>query len=959
MQRVVLEKSEKPTSQSLEFRISKFQRERTEASIIYEVKSVRAIFDPDLAGGNGGYRCPPGTQNAGRWTDKFGRNCGIGVARRIGNAIGKIGGVDPAPARAVAAENRAQKLDERARKLEERAAGIVRKPATPVASRLPEPGVGRADARKERKIRRLEEAAARQEAAVQRLRPVEKEPEAPAKPKLVRAKPRAATPDRGKVVERRKIGVRGEGDGRGKPLPFKPESVWKGYGLDGSAERPFKDLTEGEMELLRMKVRIRRNESKTTPAQANVLREMLNKIQAEEDTRVDEAEVNVANLPPFKPGIMHGVGMGAKVRSLDINDFDKDEQAKITEYSAAVRNEIANGRDSWNDSYELQKRYDDIENQVVENQVRRDRLGDLIRSDRELRARPNLLLERQVEFTKSSNGIKLLDDERRVVRERLDILKSRDVVLSSIAEAKDSKLLVAEREKAVRRAELIMQNLVNPALRHPDTIVDINDWDAKIVKNLVQIKKDLETFKTSIAGPTDKKEIIEFGGDSLRRRQAELDSLISDLNNASVEDKADALQALQDYRDTIKAERLRLGAEEERPEAKDSNNLRRYLAIAENEAGLSVWNSGISKRLAIYDGIGDSVERPVILGDIAGIDGPRQITNSNITSKKAAITHIKNGGSLSDVPNEFWYEAVLANSSLSRSDPDSLFKRIDDDNKGAVGQTVIFVLRNQYGTPSTKGYVFKASKPEDNAGEIFSQELMIEHGFPVEQAGWDGMGRIKNGKRQKFVVLPYVANGVDVPSEIVNSKSGRSVNFDHGAFDGVEAEAIATRVHSFLHNYMLGTKDRHYQNGFTMVVNGHPVTIPIDQGWAGGITNLSLKDYGMFSLYTSRNGLAVDSSIYDDAQRYLSGDENERYAQAVVDTYDGMIERAENIMSESLEYWTNRVSIQDPSITPDQVANKVKTVYNLYDLKLAALKADRKKNLAMFMSKPLYDRLVA
>lgn len=65
-----------------------FINDQNLSSITYDLKAARAIFDPGLAGGNGGYRCPVGTRYGGQITDRYGRGCGWGVARRLVNAIG-------------------------------------------------------------------------------------------------------------------------------------------------------------------------------------------------------------------------------------------------------------------------------------------------------------------------------------------------------------------------------------------------------------------------------------------------------------------------------------------------------------------------------------------------------------------------------------------------------------------------------------------------------------------------------------------------------------------------------------------------------------------------------------------------------------------------------------------------------------------------------------------------------
>lgn len=72
----------------VEYKALAFTHDNNYASIAYDLKSSRATFDPNLAGGNGGFRCPVGTRYGGQITDRYGRGCGWGVARRLVNAIG-------------------------------------------------------------------------------------------------------------------------------------------------------------------------------------------------------------------------------------------------------------------------------------------------------------------------------------------------------------------------------------------------------------------------------------------------------------------------------------------------------------------------------------------------------------------------------------------------------------------------------------------------------------------------------------------------------------------------------------------------------------------------------------------------------------------------------------------------------------------------------------------------------
>jgi hypothetical protein len=72
-----------------------FLAEQTASTFNYDVKGARALWDPGLSipGTNrrGGWRCPVGTRYGGQITDRYGRSCGWGVARRIANQIADIG----------------------------------------------------------------------------------------------------------------------------------------------------------------------------------------------------------------------------------------------------------------------------------------------------------------------------------------------------------------------------------------------------------------------------------------------------------------------------------------------------------------------------------------------------------------------------------------------------------------------------------------------------------------------------------------------------------------------------------------------------------------------------------------------------------------------------------------------------------------------------------------------------
>ena len=103
-----------------EYRAKSFISSKDSSSIAYEVKRVRAIWDPSLAvpGTNrrGGWRCPVGTRFGGQITDRFGRSCGWGVARRLANTLTDLG-------------ERVENIDDRKRKrrLERRNRRVARR----------------------------------------------------------------------------------------------------------------------------------------------------------------------------------------------------------------------------------------------------------------------------------------------------------------------------------------------------------------------------------------------------------------------------------------------------------------------------------------------------------------------------------------------------------------------------------------------------------------------------------------------------------------------------------------------------------------------------------------------------------------------------------------------------------------------------------------------------------------
>lgn len=117
------------------YKTKSFIAERDASSIAYEVKRTRAVWDDALSipGTNrrGGWRCPPGTRYGGQITDRFGRNCGWGVSRRLANEISDLG-----ERLENIGERRQRRREQRAMRRQGRGAGAVERAAGRVARAL-------------------------------------------------------------------------------------------------------------------------------------------------------------------------------------------------------------------------------------------------------------------------------------------------------------------------------------------------------------------------------------------------------------------------------------------------------------------------------------------------------------------------------------------------------------------------------------------------------------------------------------------------------------------------------------------------------------------------------------------------------------------------------------------------------------------------------------------------------
>lgn len=267
--------SEKEFNNVITYKTLAFIGEQQKTTFNYEVKRVRALWDPGLSipGTNrrGGWRCPTGTRYGGQITDRFGRNCGWGVARRIANAISNIGerleSVDDRK-RNRRVERRNQRMIARLQNQER--PGRIEQGLRGVAERLEGGESAPQIAPASRQIPEIPQATVRPQG--QRRRPTQKPVEVPAAPARPRARRRGATTAR--LEDRRDAGLR---DSERRRVRREIEQPGAPRTDEVPARRP-----QREADANRRRLNLLENESDA------VLRDMLNEMRQDPDYKDSE-----------------------------------------------------------------------------------------------------------------------------------------------------------------------------------------------------------------------------------------------------------------------------------------------------------------------------------------------------------------------------------------------------------------------------------------------------------------------------------------------------------------------------------------------------------------------------------------------------------------------------------------------------------------------------------------------
>lgn len=282
------------------------------------------------------------------------------------------------------------------------------------------------------------------------------------------------------------------------------------------------------------------------------------------------------------------------------------------------------------------------------------------------------------------------------------------------------------------------------------------------------------------------------------------------------------------------------------------------------------------------------------------------IVNSQIQSADDAIQWLNDGKSLSEVPHEYWLEALDAHANI----PGGKKQFIEvAKNGGIIGETRIFVALGPDGKPSGQGLVLKDDvrdgSGQSNINEVLGVNLFNALGMQMDPATFDGMG----SRGVPISVIPFAWNRAPEGDIITPEVEGLTYiydssvipNFDPRQFDDLDDKALPIRLQAVLGNYVLGVPDRHLQNHMGAMIDGRPMVVPIDLGWAGQDYNDDFFDYvADFDAEFAEGDFGAARNLLQqitDHLSSLSSDQRAIQVSALTDIVDQTIERLEKIRS--------------------------------------------------------------
>jgi hypothetical protein len=387
-------------------------------------------------------------------------------------------------------------------------------------------------------------------------------------------------------------------------------------------------------------------------------------------------------------------------------------------------------------------------------------------------------------------------------------------------------------------------------------------------------------------------------------------------------------------------------------------------------------------------------------GQIAHRDGsPRNIENPDITDVESAIDHLRRGGSLDEVPNRYWLVAIDANSSDEIFDKSTRFYKKQKIG-GIIGETLIYLARDDNGGAVEQGWVFKTTwdygndAPVNELSAVIGTYFLHELGLPVEGGGWDGVLTTPDdnpftASSRAFFVQPYVGNALSVSPRpfVASDVMGGGSNFserllrvavpDPSRYDAqapvgslmsrFQARGLlgqywpgwSARLVNYFSSAMLGLSDRHSGNAVSFMTADGPVVIPIDLDSTGNIDVIGWMTYvPMMNMeHGSGNGFAEGPGTFvDDATRDFGlGLE---VAWRTIQLADEMLDNAEKMMDMDPDEFARKMLEGFSTSTDGVVENAEQRARStLADLRLTYmnLKADRSNFLAGLLRRALQN----
>lgn len=248
--------------------------------------------------------------------------------------------------------------------------------------------------------------------------------------------------------------------------------------------------------------------------------------------------------------------------------------------------------------------------------------------------------------------------------------------------------------------------------------------------------------------------------------------------------------------------------------------------------------------------------RPGMLPD------PVPINNPEIQTLEKAKEFFDNGGDITEIPEEFWYEVVKANA--THQDPAKRRLKQLTKNGGRIKQVEIFVFNDKH-----QGFVFNRDRhdPEEAIREAMVHNVMVALGLHGPPARMDG--RADGNEVAIWAVMPFAWNfapdGKAVGRPIRHGRDQE--NYKLGALKKMKDRAVKERFGHLLFNYAMGIADRHDQNAMADVFEDadgvqRPFVMPIDLGWF---------DRGSEDMFDYMQMFIMDQGLFPDIFNVVQG----------------------------------------------------------------------------------------